>query len=228
MSFAEDTVTLSVLPFVGSVITVNLLKSPFVPSLPNTIISSFKSVVSSPGIAPPPPAVPFKVITPSVALSPKILFTNPRWSINISFSSVIVVWKFPDKNTPPLITISITSAPFSMGSSAPLSLSLSTNRTVSPKTLVPISIPLVSESLIKLLPATVLIVCLALTIDSSVSFGWYFISIFLLVVTFLYNSPLTEPGASKSGFSLPTFPPPNKTEFSIKLTISPFTASVKL
>ena len=223
MSFAEDTVTLSVLPFVGSVITVNLLKSPLVPSLPNTIISSFKSVVSSPDTAAPPPAVPFKVITPLAALSPKSLFTNPRWSINISSSLVTVVWKLPDKNTPWLITISTTSAPFSIGSSAPLSLSLSINRTVSPKTLVPISIPLVSEISIKLLPATVSIVCLALTIDSSVSFGWYFISIFLLVVTFLYNSPSSPPG-----FSLPTSPPPNKIELSTKLTISPFAAFVKL
>ena len=158
MSFGEDTVILLVLPSVGSVIAVNLLKSPFVPSLPITIIPSLKSVVSSlpPAIGAPPPAVPFKVITPPAALSPIILFTNPRCSINVSFSLVTVVSKLPDKNIPSLITISTTSAPLSIGNK--LLVSGSKNRTVSPKTLVPISIPLVSESVIKLVPATVSIV----------------------------------------------------------------------
>ena len=131
--------------------------------------------------------------------------------MSVSVSPEFVAVKGVDINIPSFIITSITSAPAG---------------TLVPKTLFPISIPVVSLSNTNLLPETISTVSILLVIPliksvpvPKIFFGTYLISTFLSVLTVTYPFALFV-------FS-PTSPPPNKTELSRKLNTLPFASSEK-
>ena len=98
--------------------------------------------------------------------------------MSVSISSEFVAVKGDDINIPSFIITSTTSAP---------------SGTLVPKTLFPISIPVVSLSNTNLLPETILTVSILLVIPviksvpvPKIFFGIYLISIFLSVLTVTY------------------------------------------
>ena len=129
--------------------------------------------------------------------------------MSVSISPEFVAVKGVDMNIPSFIITSITSAPAG---------------TLVPKTLFPISIPVVSLSNTNLLPETISTISILLVIPviksvpvPKIFFGSYLISIFLSVLTVIYRFDLVPP----------TSPPPNKTELSRKLNTLPFASSEK-
>ena len=152
--------------------------------------------------------------------------------MNVIFEEFSEILNSLDKMTPSFMIISITSVSSPPGWSA--------SGTAFPKTLFPISIPVVSPIVNTLDPTVTLAITTFFVISVNILklpptsvaslenvgivvpnfvFGSYVISIFLLVLTSTY--PFALP------FVSPISPPPARTELSIKLNTLPFALSVK-